>query len=76
MQIRAVLHRTTRQENNEIVFNVARIFDRFYTQDKSRSKGSGIGLYLCAQFIEAMGGSIGAEINRNYLFVNVTLNSA
>ncbi len=56
--------------------NAARIFDRFYTQDKSRSKGSGIGLYLCRQFIEAMGGSISAEIDRNCLSIKVTLPSA
>lgn len=74
-----------RQENGQIIItvsnpinthiNAARIFDRFYTQDKSRSKGSGIGLYICRQFIEAMGGSISAETNNNYLYINVTLNS-
>lgn len=56
--------------------DVARIFDRFYTQDKSRNKGSGIGLYICRQFIEAMGGSISAEINKNFLTIKVTLNSS
>lgn len=56
--------------------NAARIFDKFYTQDKSRSKGSGIGLYLCRQFIEAMGGSISAEIDKNCLSIKVTLPSA
>lgn len=74
------------QENGQITITVSnpidtyvdvtRIFDRFYTQDKSRSKGSGIGLYICRQFIEAMGGRINAEIDRNYLSINVTLNSA
>lgn len=74
------------QENGQITITVSnpidtyvdvtRIFDRFYTQDKSRSKGSGIGLYICRQFIEAMGGRISAEIDRNYLSINVTLNSA
>lgn len=74
-----------RQENGQIIItvsnpinthiNAARIFDRFYTQDKSRSKGSGIGLYICRQFIEAMGGSISAETNNNYLYINITLNS-
>lgn len=56
--------------------DVARIFDRFYTQDKSRNKGSGIGLYLCRRFIEAMGGSISAEMDRNYLDIKITLHSA
>lgn len=74
------------QENGQVIITVsnpintyidaARIFDRFYTQDKSRNKGSGIGLYICRQFIEAMGGSISAEIDRNYLSIKVTLNSA
>lgn len=53
-----------------------RIFDRFYTQDKARSKGSGIGLYLCRQFVEAMGGSISAEIDGNCLSIKITLPSA
>lgn len=56
--------------------DVARIFDRFYTQDKSRNKGSGIGLYICRRFIEVMGGSISAEMDRNYLTIKVILHSA
>lgn len=56
--------------------DTARIFDRFYTQDKSRGKGSGIGLYICRQLVEAMGGSISAEIAGNYLSINVVLDSA
>lgn len=51
------------------------IFDRFYTQDKSRSKGSGIGLYICRQFVEAMGGSICAEMEGNCLVIKVVLHS-
>lgn len=74
------------QEKGQITVNVSnpintyinadRIFDRFYTQDKSRSKGSGIGLYLCRQFIEAMGGRISAETDGNYLSIKITLLSA
>lgn len=73
------------RENERIIVTVsnpvnthvdtAHIFDRFYTQDKSRSKGSGIGLYICRQLIEAMDGSIDAEINGNCLFIKVVLNS-
>lgn len=55
--------------------DIAHIFDRFFTQDKSRSKGSGIGLYICKQFIEAMGGSISAELEGNRLSIKVILNS-
>ncbi len=56
--------------------DVAHIFDRFYTQDKSRGTGSGIGLYLCRQFMEAMGGSISAEVKEKNFSIKVTLHSA
>lgn len=46
------------------------------TQDKSRNKGSGIGLYICRQFIEVMGGSISAEVIGKILSIKVTLNYA
>lgn len=55
--------------------DTTQIFDRFYTQDKSRSKGSGIGLYICRQLTEAMGGNISAEIDGNCLSIKVILNS-
>lgn len=71
------------QENEHVIMAVSNpvngyidvdhIFDRFYTQDKSRSKGSGIGLYICRQFIEAMGGSIRAEMEENCLVIKVAL---
>ena len=71
------------QENEHVIMAVSnpvndyidvdQIFDRFYTQDKSRSKGSGIGLYICRQFIEAMGGSIRAEMEGNCLVIKVVL---
>lgn len=56
--------------------DVAHIFDRFFTQDKSRSRGSGIGLYLCRQFTEAMGGAIRAELEDGLLSVEITLKAA
>lgn len=73
------------QENGQVIIivsnpvnspvDVSHIFDRFYTQDKSRSKGSGIGLYICRQLTEAMGGSIGAETDGDSLSVKVILHS-
>lgn len=42
--------------------DTSRIFDRFYQQDSSRTKGgAGLGLYICKNFAELMGGSIRAE---------------
>ncbi|MDE6747893.1 MAG: HAMP domain-containing histidine kinase [Lachnospiraceae bacterium] len=71
------------QENEHVIIivsnpvssyvDVVHIFDRFYTQDKSRNKGSGIGLYICKRLIEAMGGSISAEMDGNILSVKVIL---
>lgn len=42
---------------------VERLFERFYTVDKSRSNGStGLGLTIAKEFVEKMGGSIEAEL--------------
>lgn len=39
-----------------------KIFDRFYQNDSSRTKGgAGLGLYICKSFVEMMDGSITAE---------------
>ncbi|MCM1569774.1 MAG: HAMP domain-containing histidine kinase [Roseburia sp.] len=76
----------TSQENGKAIITVsnpvdthidtARIFDRFYTQDKSRNRGSGIGLYLCRQFVETMGGCISAEMDGSCLSVKMMLAGA
>jgi signal transduction histidine kinase len=44
--------------------DITRLFDRFYTADKSRSGGStGVGLYLVKVLVEKMRGRVVAELN-------------
>lgn len=52
----------------EKFIDTARVFDKFYQASKSRtSGGAGIGLYICRQFAEAMGGSIEAVFEDDVL---------
>jgi signal transduction histidine kinase len=44
---------------------LSKIFDRFYKVPGSHKVGSGLGLSISKEFIEAMGGSIGVESNPN-----------
>jgi PAS domain S-box-containing protein len=55
---RVVVH--VRDEGEGIAaHHLARIFDRFYLTEKSK-KGVGLGLYICRELVEAMGGQIWA----------------
>ncbi|MBA3004159.1 MAG: HAMP domain-containing protein [Desulfurivibrio sp.] len=52
------------------------IFERFFREDRSRSRdagGAGIGLAIVKELIEAHGGKVGAESDENYTRVWFTL---
>lgn len=54
--------------------DISRIFDRFYTADKARSRSTGLGLSIVRLLAEQMGGSVNAAIDENVLKISVTLN--
>ncbi len=59
--------------NNAAEIDVNRIFERFYTGDKSRSKTTGLGLSIVKLLAEQMNGSAGAELQGNLLDIHVEL---
>jgi len=53
---------------------IDKIFDEFYTEDVSRTKGgTGLGLAIAKEFTEALGGTIEAKKEKNYLKIIVNL---
>ncbi len=54
--------------------DIDKIFDRFYTTDKSRSrKATGLGLAIVKRFTEAMGGNVRAYLEENRFTIEVRL---
>jgi len=57
--------------------NTDKIFDRFYQKDSSRTKGgAGLGLYICKEFVERMGGTIVAAQEENTFEIILELKKA
>ncbi len=51
-----------------------KIFERFYQKDSSRTKGgAGLGLYICKEFIEKMGGTIAAKQEKGIFEIELNL---
>lgn len=50
-----------------------RIFERFYTKDKARSKTTGLGLSIVKLLAEKMGGSASASLKDGFLEIKVEL---
>ena len=55
--------------------NVDKIFDRFYTVDKSRSdRNTGLGLYITNVLVEKLGQRISAEVEDENLKITIVWN--
>lgn len=74
------------KENNNIIFTIEnpmsdsseidcnRLFDRFYTGDKSRHNGStGLGLAVVKTLVAILGGNIVAKVHTNSLIITLEL---
>lgn len=53
--------------------DVERMFDRFYTGDRARSKSTGLGLSIVKLLVEQMGGTVSAGLQQNELSIQVEL---
>lgn len=58
---------------NPSEIDVKRIFDRFYTADKARSKTTGLGLSIVKLLAEQMGGSTYASLRNSIIDIRVEL---
>jgi signal transduction histidine kinase len=59
--------------NPNCQLDVERLFDRFYTAHKARTRSTGLGLSIVKLLSEQMGGSVGAEIKDGMLDIQVKL---
>ena len=60
--------------NNVAEIDTSRLFERFYTADKSRHKGStGLGLAVVKLLTEKLGGSINAKLQKDTFIVTLEL---
>lgn len=56
--------------------DLSRLFEKFYTDDDSRSSaGSGLGLYIVKLLAEKMGGSVSADFQEDWLTIHLNLRS-
>ena len=63
----------TNPVNDPSAIQPERLFERFYTAEKSSRKSTGLGLSIVRLLAEQMNGSAYAELNGNDLSINVTL---
>jgi len=56
------------------IVDTEKIFERFYQKDSSRTKGgAGLGLYICKEFLEKMGGTIAAKQEKDIFEIELNL---
>jgi signal transduction histidine kinase len=58
---------------NASQIDTKRIFERFYTADRARSKSTGLGLSIVTMLAEQMGGRVSAQVQGNALTILVEL---
>ena len=59
---------------SEKQIDTEKMFNKFYRASSSRTaNGAGIGLYICKEFMEAMGGNIFATLENDVLTITVSL---
>lgn len=68
----AVMTFTNPVKNNAVI-DVSKLFDRFYTADKSRGNSTGLGLSIVKLLAEQMDGSVSAALTDGSLTIQVKL---